>query len=344
MTDAQPPRATLSEVLDSRVAVSGNRDLIEAITDLRQRPFVAMVLAPDTPLRRSIVPALVEILDGLPRGGSFDLMLDRLGDACEEDWRLVSLLREHCDRYTAIVPFAASTGATQLALGADEVMMGPASSLAPLEPVRIRLAEPDHGGGRLPVAANDLRYLADFLSHDLGLETGAGVVQAALDQVWSRVDPIAMGATAKAHRLQQLITRRCLETHLDPERDKQQIQRIVAWMCGDFISRSFPVTRRDCEHTLGLKVIKPDRPLWAAIWRLYRYYQRMLAIEADYVLAEGRFTLNYDGFIDTLDDRRVLIRIQRVDERGRALADKPVLTRWVRPSGAEPVVGREIDV
>jgi hypothetical protein len=334
--------ARLADILDNRVAVSDNRDLVEAVTSRRGSPFVALVLAPDVQFRRNMVPPLLEILDGLPRRGRVDLMLDRLGHACEEDWRLVSVLREYFDRYTAIVPFAASTGATQVALGADDLLMGEASSLAPLEPVRVRLADAE--AGRVAAAASDLRYLTDFLHQDLGLDPDTTALRSAFEHLWSRMDPLSIGATAKAQRLQQLITRRCLETHLDAERDKPQIQRIVAWMCGDFISHSFPVTRRDCEHDLGLKVVRPDRATWGAIWRLYEYYQRMLAIEADYVLAEGRFTLNYDGFIDTLDDRRVLIRIQRVDERGRALTDKPALTRWVRPGAGEPVIDKEVDV
>jgi hypothetical protein len=334
--------ARLADILEDRVAVAANRDLVEAIVDQRQHPFVAVVLSPEIQFRRSMIPPLVEILDGLPRRGRLDLMVDRLGHACEENWRFVSVLREYCERYTAVVPFAASTGATQIALGANDLLMGEASSLAPLDPVRLRDAE--GATGRMPVAANDLRYLVDFLGQDLGLDPETSALRAAFERLWDRVDPLALGATAKAHRLQQLITRRCLETHLDAERDKPQIQRIVAWMCGDFISHSFPVTRRDCEQALGLKVARPDRALWGAVWRLYQYYQRMLAIEADYVLAEGRFTLNYDGFIDTLDDRRVLIRIQRVDERGHPLSDKPALHRWVRPGAGEPVIDTEVDV
>jgi len=98
---------SLHDVLERHFPLPDNRAEIEAITGIRHRRFVALVLAPTQQLTRGTIRPLVEVLDSLPGGGGLDVFVDRLGEACEEVWRVVSLLREHFDNYATIVPFAA---------------------------------------------------------------------------------------------------------------------------------------------------------------------------------------------------------------------------------------------
>ena len=128
--------ATLDDILTGHVPLTSNRRLIESVTTARESRFMAVVLAPEVKLSTELAPPLLEVLDSMPEGGGLDLFVDTLGGASEEAWRVVSMLRERFDRYTAIIPFAASPGATQVALGANDLMMGEASSLSPIEPDR----------------------------------------------------------------------------------------------------------------------------------------------------------------------------------------------------------------
>lgn len=335
---------TLSEVLEGHVPLTSNRPLIEALTTARESRFLAVVLSPSVQLGSQIIPPLLEVLETLPEGGGLDLFVDCLGGASEEAWRIVSILRERFDRYTAIVPFSASPGASQVALGADELMMGEASSLAPLEPARLRKIELAGGNEKVSMSAYDVHHYLSFLERELRLEGGLSASSPILEQILARIDPLVVGATEKAHQVNRLVTRRCLETHLDPDRDHEQIERILEELGAGFISHKFPVTRRDCENRLGLRVLKPDRDLWASIWSLHGYYTRMWDLEGELVLADKYYCVGYDGFIDTADERRVLIRITRTDERGRPLTDKPTLHRWVRPKGRDVVLDQELEL
>ena len=332
----------LMEVLESRLPLTGNRGIISEIVESRQRPLVAIALAPGVQLNTTLVAPLLEILDAVPEGPAIDLYMDDLGPICEEDWRLVSLLRERFERYSAILPFAASSGASLVALGANALIMGEASSLAPIEPVPHPDSQADDGL-QPPFLADNIQYFVQFLRDDLGLE-GVGSDSPTLVNLLDRAGAAKLGAFKKAKMITQLILRRSLETHLNPKTEAARIDTIVERICGGYLSPKFPVTRRDCREELGLEVVEPDKSLWKAIWNLYIYYRRMVEIEGDLVWRERHFSINFDGFIDTIDARRVLVRVDRTDEHGHPIADRPVIRRWVHPGGSDVVMDESIEL
>ena len=309
---------SLTEVLEGHFPLNSNRLLLQDIANLRQRRILAIVLAPHMHLDRAAIDPLVGILRGLRGTSTLDLFVDGLGLTSPEAWRVVSALREHFQQVTAIVPFAASPGATMLALGANELLMTDVASLSPLEPWSL---------------SNELQRLRGELR-----ALGHGGRENALQ----RLDPRDVGAVERAYNALATLVRRILETHMDREKDAQRVEDIITELCEGDLLPSFPVTRRDCEQRLGLTVVKPDDTLSDVAWKLHEYYGQMFDIEGDWLWNDRHFSISYDGFIDTLDDRRVLVRIHRLDERGRRVGEGPVLTRWVRPGGQEVIIDREL--
>ena len=337
---------SLTEVLQGNVPLTSNRALIEAVTQRRQGPLLTLVLAPTLQLSDVMIPPLLEVLQSMPSGGGLDVMVNGLGGATPETWRVVSVLRDRFDRYSAIVPFAASPGATQVALGADALIMGEASSLAPLEPPRIKgldVAGPD--GDRLSMSAYDVQHYLRFLRREVCDGQPLSPDAALLNHLWDRIDPLVVGATERAHQTNRMVTRQCLESHLDAERDVERIDGILRHLADSGLGFRVPVTRRDCELRLGLEVIKPPADLWGAVWSLHLYYQQMLELEGDLQLGDNQhYLVGFDGFIDTLETRRVLLRVTRCDDNGVALADKPTLHRWVSPQSRDLKIDEELQL
>lgn len=340
MTEQMTGRS-LSEILEGHLPMTSNSELIGAIELIRRRPLIAVVLSPGARLDPSMMAPLSDILGAVKADGGVDVLTAQMGSASPETWRLVSALREMFGSYDALVPFAATTAASQVALGADRMVMGPMASLAPIEPARVRLVEAE-GRGKLAITADDFRHFISFLDGEAQAEgvplaeLGAGLVE--------RLDPLVVGATEKRRQLHRQITRRCLESHLSGEEQQAQVERIVDDMCGGLLSEQFPVTRRDCEGRLGLQITRPEADLEGALRALHDYYGQMLAIEGDFLWHERHFSVNFDGFIDALGDRRVLVRLDRVDERGRRLGEKPALVRWIKPGGQDVVMNELVEL
>jgi len=315
---AAPKGQSLAEVLEGHFPLTSNRLLLQDLTTLRQRRMLAIVLAPHILLDRAAIDPLVGILRTLRGSKSLDLYVDGQGPTSPEGWRVVSALRDHFENITAVVPFAASPGATMVALGADELLMTDVASLSPLEPWSL--------SPELQRLRGELRALGPS-GRDVAL---------------ARLDPRDVGAVERAYATLSCLVRRILETHLDAEIQAEAIGNVLATLCdGDLLPTS-PLTRRDCEKRLGLRIVRPDDTLSDLIWKLHEYYRQMLDIEGDWVWNDRHFSISYDGFIDTLEERHVLVRIHRLDERGRRIGDGPVLTRWVRPGGQEVVIDREL--
>lgn len=67
-------------------------------------------------------------------GRELDLLITSPGGSAEATESLVSYLRTKFDHIRAIIPIAAMSAATMLALGADEIVMGRHSQLGPIDP------------------------------------------------------------------------------------------------------------------------------------------------------------------------------------------------------------------
>ncbi|MSP74372.1 MAG: hypothetical protein EXR76_19770 [Myxococcales bacterium] len=324
------PVVGLSDILEGHFPLTNSRPLLDEISQVRQRRMLAVVLSPKLSLDRGVIDALVDVLEPLDQGSALDLFVDGLGAASPEGWRLISMLRERYDSLTALVPFAASPGATQIALGTNDLLMCDAASLSPIEPW-------DAEG--LDIGAqSELRHFERLVRNLVSTEIHAQLFGGAVAKLDARV----LGAGERAWYMLKLLTCRGLLTHMDPLVDAQRIENIVQSLCGGDLSTGFPFTRRDCENVLRLDILKPDRALNGAVWRLHRHYRQLFDIEGDWVWNERHYALTYDGFLDTLDERRLLIRIHRLDERGRRVPEAPVLTRWVRPGGQDVVMDKEL--
>lgn len=290
MTEPATAGKSLSEVLEGHLPLTSNRDVFDRLVEARKRPCIAIVLAPGGQLRRSVFPALMSVVGSVPRQTPVDLFVDQLGRVTEEAWRLVAVLHERFGGYRAIIPFAASPAVSQIALGADALVMGEAASLA-------------------PTLISNTREQGDI---------------------------------RKA--LVEIIARRCLATHIDADGNAKHIDHVVERMCGGFISEHFPVMRRDVRDDLGLEVEIPDDGLADIIGELHAHYRHMHEIEGDLVWNDRHFSVNFDGFIDTPSERRVLVRVDRLDERGHAVSDTPVIRRWFRPGGTDVVMNESVEL
>jgi ATP-dependent protease ClpP protease subunit len=98
----------------------------------RQEKAVVAHIARDA-LTSADVPVLGNVLRQIGDVKTLDLILHSPGGegTCVE--KIVSLCRAQCDHFRVIIPNEAKSAATMIALGADEIIMGPCSELGPID-------------------------------------------------------------------------------------------------------------------------------------------------------------------------------------------------------------------
>lgn len=78
--------------------------------------------------------AFMQVVHGLPTGAPLDLILHSPGGTAEAAESIVAYLRKRFSELRVIVPVAAMSAATMMAMAADRIVMGQHSQVGPIDP------------------------------------------------------------------------------------------------------------------------------------------------------------------------------------------------------------------
>src|SRR5271169_3468979 len=86
--------------------------VITYLTSDRQGPFNARIAM-------DVIPLVSKQMQAIGKIKNIDLFLYSAGGDTLVPWRLVSMIREYCSKFSVVVPYKAHSAATMIALGAD---------------------------------------------------------------------------------------------------------------------------------------------------------------------------------------------------------------------------------
>src|SRR3982750_3435201 len=115
------------------------------------------------------LPQVYDKLHAIGRRERIDLLLFSRAGITEVCWRLLNLLREYCDHLGIIVGTRVQGAGALLALGADEIVMGPLSEVGGIEAMRKHPLLPrDEWDQPMPVSFTEIKGLMRFLASSGG--------------------------------------------------------------------------------------------------------------------------------------------------------------------------------
>src|SRR3972149_5474818 len=132
--------------------------VITYLTSDRQGPVNARVAM-------DIIPILSKQLRTIGKTENIDLFLYSAGGDTMVPWRLVSMIREYCDKFSVLVPYKAHSAATMISLGADEIVMSDLSEISPIVPSPANVftpADPINPQNRMPISVEDVMAYFDL--------------------------------------------------------------------------------------------------------------------------------------------------------------------------------------
>jgi len=195
-------------------------------------------------------------------------------------WRLTSLIREHCERFCVIVPYRALSAATLLALGADEIVMGPMAELSPIDPSIGTPYNPPHPDNpnekKLEIPVEDLIGYFNLAKERVGISDQTNLVQV-FNKLVDRLHPLAIGAVHRSHSLIRLLAGRLLALHMKSKEESQRISKIVDDLAEKLFYHSYLINRHEAKE-LGLKVTEPSEKIENLIWELYLLYEKEMEL------------------------------------------------------------------
>jgi hypothetical protein len=226
--------------------------LVAEIEDLVGGTFLAYWNSVAGEVCGNDVMALYEILRRTDRHKHLYLFLKSDGGSGKASLRIVHLLREYADRVTALVPLTCASAATMIALGADEIRMGPVAFLTPVDTSLTHDLSPlDRDNDRVAVALDELMRVIALWRKQARGNDGVNPYQS----LFQYVHPLVIGAVDRASSLSTRLCTEILSYHLT---DQRRASKISQSLNSAYPAHSYPITIREARR-LGLTV-KPLAP------------------------------------------------------------------------------------
>lgn len=211
--------------------------------------------------------ALYEVLDKLGHQDTLYIFIKSDGGTGQASLRLVSLLRQHCKRLVALIPLECASAATMIALGANEIRMGPMAYLTAVDTSLSHALSPiDRDNDRVSVSLDELNRVIRLWRAQQA-ESKENPYQA----LFQHVHPLVIGAVDRAESLSIMLCKALLAYHIG---DDASADRIAQTLNSKYPSHSYPILLEEA-RTIGLSVEQLAPEINASLLRLNELYSEM---------------------------------------------------------------------
>ena len=275
--NALPVSVELSKIRDLyhqnfETALRSKRaSLIKSIQD--ERKSKVFVFYSRDMLAERNARTFIECLQQIGKQTKLDLFLLSPGGFADQAFKMSRWCRQYAEEFNVIIPYYAKSAATLLALGSDELLMGPSSELGPIDP---QIPIPDEYGR--------LRYVS-ALSIKEALEAIENLTEGDQDKMLKymplieKIDLNILGdyvrviESSKQYASQLLKGGQLLG-------NKTECENVAHALTEGYYSHGYAIGVDEARN-LGFNVLSPgdngfSDGLWESVWRLHKMYEDMM--------------------------------------------------------------------
>ena len=261
-----------------------SQNLIERIEKIRNSRVLTYIVSDRSPpfharIGMDVIRFFYEHLRQIGKTKKIDLFLFSQGGDTIVPWRLVNIVREFARSFTVLIPYKAHSAATLIALGADEIIIGPMGELSPIDPsvsTPFNPSDPDNSARRIEIGVEDVRGFINLARETVGITDQDNLVTM-LEKLADSVHPLAIGAVYRSHALIRLLAAKLLSLHMVKPTDSQRIPKIVDDLAEKLYYHNYLISRKEAEE-LGLRIVMAPKKLEDLMWDLYLAYEKEMEL------------------------------------------------------------------
>ena len=213
------------------------------------------------------VVALWELLDNVGSHDTIYLFIKSDGGNGQASLRMMNLLRKYAKRVVAMLPLEAASAATMLALGADEIHMGPMAFLTAVDTSLVHDLSPiDRDNDRVSVSLDELNRAVRLWKQET-----TGQDRNPYEALFQHVHPLVIGAVDRAESLSIMICKEMLSYHIGSE---ERAQQIAETLNSKYPSHSYPILL-DEARKIGLNATELNPEVNTLLLELNELYSEM---------------------------------------------------------------------
>jgi hypothetical protein len=279
---------------------------IRKLEQVRKSRVIAYVTADrglvSVPVAEDVVPIVYAHLRTIGQTDRLDVFLYSRGGDTNTPWPLVSICRSFAKHFAVVIPYRAHSAATQISMGADEIVMGPLAELTQVDPsLRTDYTPPNpaQAGQTLAVSVEDLRGYFEFFK---GLNLGEGATNAVIEVLRDKVHPLAIGQVQRALGSIQYISKRLLAMHI---KNAAEVDRIAKAMVTEMHVHSHKVKQPEAKE-IGLPAVAASHEEAEAMWELYSLYEQEMELRKP-IRPSSLFPNVNDAYVELKDQKMAYV-------------------------------------
>lgn len=269
-----------------------NKQIIEKIEGLRSSRVITYITSDrqgpvNARIAGDVIPVISNQLRKIGKIKNIDLFLYSSGGDTMVPWRMVSMIREYCEKFSVLVPYKAHSSATMISLGADEIIMSDLSELSPIDPSTANIfnpVDPNNPQKRIPVSVEDVMAYFDLAKNKFGIKSDEDLTKIFNKFIESnpQIHPLALGNINRTHSLIRVLAKRLLKSHKETMRD-DDIDKIVDNLTEKLYSHQYFIGRKEAKEDLGIRTVKyAENNLAIAMTELYEAYKKEMELGVNF--------------------------------------------------------------
>lgn len=264
-TEAKEPAAR--KIKTPPVLYDETQGLIKRVEKRLDGPLISFWISQNGSLCANDVFVFNELLGHLGKSKHLYLFIKSDGGNGRASLRLVNLLRQYCKRLTALVPLNCESAATMLALGADEIQMGPMAFLTPVDTsLRHDLSPVDKDNDRVSVGTNELQRIIKLWNAEK-----RGGDENPYKTLYPYIHPLVIAAVNRAGSMSTMICDEIMSYHV---KDAARRRRISERLNSHYPSHGYPIVLKEA-RAMGIKATELDPAINNELIELSRLYSEM---------------------------------------------------------------------
>lgn len=256
------------KIIQPPVRFRETQELISKIEEKIEMPFVIYWNSFNGAVCQNDVHGFYNLFKKLGKQDKIALFIKSSGGHTEAALRVVNIIRNYAGEVTAMIPLESASSATLMALGADEIHMGPLSYLTPIDSSnRHQLSPVDPvNNSKVSVSNDEVQRISR-----LWKEQAPEGSKHHYEELYKYIHPLILGSLDRSSSLSIKICEEILSYHND---DKEECSRIAHALNSDFPSHSYPIMLKEAKE-IGLNVSELDEDVNDLLLELNDWYSEM---------------------------------------------------------------------
>jgi hypothetical protein len=235
----------------------------------------------ETQIHPEVLDYFINHLDHFKKEKKITLLLYTRGGNTLTAWSMTNLIRQFCDEFEVLIPSKAQSSGTLISLGANTIVMTKQATLGPIDPSLNSPLNPqnpqipNNPQARLPVSVESIKGYFELAKKDLGIKDTKSIADILIG-LSNQVHPLVLGDVYRSRTQIQMLARKLL---LKQMKNKNQIDKIISFLCSDSGSHDYSIYRSEAKQELGLNIEKPNDDFYKIIKETFIDIQNELELK-----------------------------------------------------------------